>query len=163
MPDHREHLQNVSKPIDPTWGQRLWDWIWGLAKTADRAPGPQHLHEVSFSARRRWLDRADNLKGGHYRPAPLAATAEALNALSPADYGVDKSLAELNDPSLYHFHPVRAGDSLSKLAKLYYGDPAREGDILAANRDSLWEAAEISAGGTLRVPLPLVPQAADPA
>lgn len=163
VPDHREHLQNVSKPIDPTLGQRIWDWIWGLAKTADRAPGPQHLHEVSFSARRRWLDQAGNLKGGLYRPAPLAGLANELNVLSPADYGVDRSLAELNDPSLHHFHTVRAGDSLSKLALLYYGDPAREGDILAANRDTLWEAAEISAGGVLRIPLPLVSQKADPA
>lgn len=155
VPDHREHLQNVSAPVDPTLGQKLWAWLWGLAKTADRAPGPQHLHEVSFSARRRWLDRADNLKGGLYRPAPLAAMAEALNALSPVEYGVNQSLTELNDPNLYHFHPVKAGDSLDKLAKHYYGDAARQDDLLAANRDTLWEKSEISASGTVRIPLPI--------
>ena len=83
------------------------------------------MHEVSLSARRRWLDQADNLKGGLYRPAPLAGLANELNALSSADYGVDKTLAELNDATLYHFHTIRAGESLSKLALLYYGDPAR--------------------------------------
>lgn len=156
VPDHREHLKNVSKPRHPSLFQQVSDRIWGLAKTADRAPGPQRLHEVSVSARRRWLDRPAGLKGGGpYRPAPLAALGDEMDQLSPADYGVDKTVEELSDRTLYAFHKVRANDSLVKLSRLYYDDPARAGEILAANRDSLQHPSEISAGSTLRVPLPI--------
>jgi uncharacterized protein (DUF2235 family) len=157
VPDHREHLQNLSKPRHPSLMQRLSNLIWGLAKTGDRAPGPQRLHEISVSARRRWLDHPADLKGGGpYRPAPLTGLADELNQLSAADYGVDRTVAELNDPKAYLFHKVRANDSLVKIARLYYGDPDRADDLLAANRDSLQTASEISAGGTVRVPLPVV-------
>lgn len=158
VPDHREHLQNVSNPINPTLRQRLSDWFWRRAKTADRTPGPQSLYEVSVSVRRRWLDHAADLKGGGpYRPPALAGLAEQLNGLSATEYGVDKTVAQLSDPAVFVFHKVRVGDSLGKIAKRYYGDAKRSDEIFQANRDTLERPAEIAAGATIRVPRPVVP------
>jgi nucleoid-associated protein YgaU len=50
------------------------------------------------------------------------------------------------------FHVVEAGDSLAKISALFYGTPARWGDILAANRDVLGENNNLVVGRTLRIP-----------
>jgi len=122
-----------------------------------KADGPGRLHEVSVSARRCWLDHPAGLKSDSpYRPVPLAGLADELDGLSAADYGVDRTVAELSDPKIYLFHKVRANDTLGKIAKRYYGDAARADELLAANRDSLQAASEISAGGTIMVPLPVI-------
>lgn len=156
VPDHRDHLQNVSKPVDPTLRQRLSDWVWGRAKTADRTPGPQRLHEVSVSAKRRWLDQPAGLKGGGpYRPPALAGLADELTGLSAADFGVDKTIAQLSDDAAYLFHRVKANESLAKIAKRHHGDAGRAEEIFQANRDSLQHPSEIAAGATIRVPRPV--------
>jgi nucleoid-associated protein YgaU len=50
------------------------------------------------------------------------------------------------------FHVVEAGDTLAKISTLFYGTPARWGDILAANRDVLGENNNLVVGRTLRIP-----------
>lgn len=151
VPDHRAHLQNVSAPIDPTWMQKLWAWVWGLAKTADRTPGPEHLHEVHVSAKRRWLDLPENLGGGKYRPATLDRVAQALNALDPKAYGVDKPLSVLNDPKLYEMYQVRPRDTLAAIAEKKLGSKDRAGEIFEANLDRMETRSQLRAGETIRI------------
>jgi nucleoid-associated protein YgaU len=50
------------------------------------------------------------------------------------------------------YHVVTGGDTLAKISNLYYGSPARWGDILAANRDVLGETNNLVVGRTLRIP-----------
>jgi len=47
---------------------------------------------------------------------------------------------------------VQAGDSLSKIAQKYYGDPALYTKIFEANRDLLKDPDKISPGQKLRIP-----------
>lgn len=154
VPDHREYLQNISPPSDPTLLQKVGGWVWGKAKTGDRAPGPSHLYEVDVSAKRRWLDLPENLKDGvQYRPATLAGVADQLNALSTAEFGVGIPIAEQDDPARYRFHRINVGEDLNCIAEQYFGDRARAQDIFEANRDTLEEIDKIAAGARLRIPL----------
>lgn len=47
---------------------------------------------------------------------------------------------------------VQPGDSLSKIAQKYYGDPALYTKIFEANRDLLKDPNKISPGQKLRIP-----------
>ncbi len=49
-------------------------------------------------------------------------------------------------------HVVTGGDTLAKISALYYGTPARWGEILAANRDVLGESNNLVVGRPLRIP-----------
>ena len=49
-------------------------------------------------------------------------------------------------------HIVTGGDTLAKISALYYGTPARWGDILAANGDVLGENNNLVVGRPLRIP-----------
>lgn len=50
------------------------------------------------------------------------------------------------------FHPVKSGDSLSKIAKKYYGDAMRYPDIFDANTPMLKHPDKIYPGQVLRIP-----------
>lgn len=56
------------------------------------------------------------------------------------------------DASGNRVHVVAAGDTLAKISTLYYGTPARWGDILAANREVLGENNNLVVGRSLRIP-----------
>lgn len=56
------------------------------------------------------------------------------------------------DTAYTQWHEVQAGESLSKIAKKYYGDPALYTDIFAANRDILEDPNKIFPGQMLRIP-----------
>ena len=49
-------------------------------------------------------------------------------------------------------HVVQSGDSLSKIAQKYYGDPALYTKIFEANRDLLKDPNKIQPGQKLRIP-----------
>ena len=53
---------------------------------------------------------------------------------SPSDIMADIDVA---DTSIYHTHTVQSGESLSKIAKLYYGDPMKYNLIFEANTSIL--------------------------
>ena len=53
---------------------------------------------------------------------------------SPADIKANISVA---DDSVYHRHTVKSGESLSKIAKHYYGDAMKYNAIFEANTDQL--------------------------
>lgn len=50
------------------------------------------------------------------------------------------------------YHVVKAGDSLSKIAELFYGDPKLYPKIFEANRDILSDPNKIRPGQRLRIP-----------
>ncbi len=60
-----------------------------------------------------------------------------------------KSKAKVGDSV---FHTVRSGDSLSKIAKKYYGDAMRYPDIFDANTPMLKHPDKIYPGQVLRIP-----------
>lgn len=52
----------------------------------------------------------------------------------PADL---KANITVEDESVYNYHTVKGGESLSKIAKHYYGDPMKYKEIFAANTNIL--------------------------
>lgn len=52
----------------------------------------------------------------------------------------------------YHIHTVASGDSLSKIAKSYYGDPMKYKEIFEANTDILKDPNVIHPGQELKLP-----------
>jgi nucleoid-associated protein YgaU len=48
-----------------------------------------------------------------------------------------KANISVTDDSIYHRHIVQRGESLSKIAKHYYGDPMKYKQIFSANTDIL--------------------------
>jgi LysM repeat protein len=64
-----------------------------------------------------------------------------------ADIGIDASL-----PVPARIHEVVAGDTLSKIAKKFYGDAAQYNKIFEANRDQLKDPDKIQVGQKLKVP-----------
>jgi nucleoid-associated protein YgaU len=54
--------------------------------------------------------------------------------------------------NLEQWHDVVAGDTLSKIAKKYYGDPGLYMKIFEANRDVLKDPNLIKVGQKLRIP-----------
>jgi nucleoid-associated protein YgaU len=68
-----------------------------------------------------------------------------------ADLTVDLPLdASLPVPA--RLHEVKSGETLSKLAKQYYGDPNRYPRIFEANRDQLSNPDLIKVGQKLKIP-----------
>ena len=50
------------------------------------------------------------------------------------------------------YHEVVKGDTLSKIAQKYYGDPSLYPQIFEANRDILTDPNKIRIGQKLRIP-----------
>lgn len=57
-----------------------------------------------------------------------------IGGQKPADIKAD---IRVDDTSVYHRHVVRSGESLSKIAKHYYGDPMKYKQIFSANTNIL--------------------------
>jgi nucleoid-associated protein YgaU len=81
---------------------------------------------------------------------------DAIKAIDPsyadltADISLDASLpVPAASPRIYE---VVAGDTLSKLAKKFYGDAAKYPKIFEANRDQLKDPNLIKPGQKLRIP-----------
>ncbi len=110
----------------------------------DRA-GPADAWQVSASAVRRWNAAPDSLYTKQpYRPSALAKVAKALSVLPVAQYSPGDSGNRI--------HKVISGDTLSKLAKSYLGDPGKWRSIFEANRDLLDDPDEIFVGQEIRIP-----------
>jgi nucleoid-associated protein YgaU len=56
------------------------------------------------------------------------------------------------DNAFTQWHEVQPGESLSKIAKKYYGDAALYKDIFEANRDTVKDPDKIFPGQKLRIP-----------
>ncbi len=59
---------------------------------------------------------------------------KAIGGESPSDIKANITVA---DDSVYHRHIVKGGESLSKIAKHYYGDPMKYHQIFEANTNIL--------------------------
>ena len=59
---------------------------------------------------------------------------------------------EVPVPAGVRYHTVGTGDTLSRIAKQYYGNAGRWNDILAANRDVISNPDNLSPGTKLRIP-----------
>ncbi|MGC3999538.1 MAG: LysM peptidoglycan-binding domain-containing protein [Anaeromyxobacter sp.] len=64
-----------------------------------------------------------------------------------ADISIDPSL-----PAPVRVHEVVSGDTLSKIAKQFYGDAAKYQKIFEANRDQLKDPNVIKPGQRLKIP-----------
>lgn len=71
-----------------------------------------------------------------------------------ADITIDTSLPVPAAPAVAQprIYQVVAGDSLSKIAKHFYGDPAKYQKIFEANRDQLKDPNLIKPGQKLKIP-----------
>jgi len=68
-----------------------------------------------------------------------------------ADLTVDLSL-DASLPVPPQIHEVKSGETLSKIAKHYYGDPNKYPKIFEANRDQLSNPDLIKVGQKLKIP-----------
>lgn len=68
---------------------------------------------------------------------------------NPNDIMADIKVA---DESVYAYHTVERGESLSKIAKHYYRDPMKYRQIFAANTDQLDNPDLIHPGQKLKIP-----------
>ncbi len=68
---------------------------------------------------------------------------------SPTDIMAD---IKVEDESVYAYHTVESGESLSKIAKNYYKDPMKYNAIFEANRDILKNPDLIHPGQELKIP-----------
>lgn len=68
---------------------------------------------------------------------------------NPADIKANITVA---DNSVYHRHIVQRGESLSKIAKHYYGDPMKYKQIFSANTDILKNPDMIHPDQVLTIP-----------
>ena len=65
---------------------------------------------------------------------------------------VDDRIKVENPEPVGQFHTVKSGDSLSKIAKKYYGDPMKYPMIFEANKPMLSHPDKIYPGQLLRIP-----------
>ncbi|MDH3647006.1 MAG: LysM peptidoglycan-binding domain-containing protein [Gammaproteobacteria bacterium] len=90
---------------------------------------------------------ASDLSFDKTKPAEVSVAAAAAAVAGGGDRG--QSGAE---PKTEHY-VVQSGDTLSKLAKKYYGDAMQYPKIFEANRDILSDPNKINVGQKLRIPL----------
>jgi LysM repeat protein len=74
---------------------------------------------------------------------------KALGGESPSDIVADINVA---DSSIYHRHTVQSGETLGKIAKQYYDNPAKYQAIFKANTDILDNPDLIKVGQELIIP-----------
>ncbi len=63
-----------------------------------------------------------------------------------------KANISVTDESIYHKHTVKSGESLSKIAKTYYGDPMKYKQIFDANTSILSNPDVIQPDQVLVIP-----------
>lgn len=76
---------------------------------------------------------------------------KAAGGANPTDIIAD---FQVDNPTIYATHTVVKGESLSKIAKRYYGDMMKYQQIFDANRDKLTSPDEIEVGQELVIPNP---------
>lgn len=105
--------------------------------------GPEHLWQLSAAAIRRWHAAPSTLpERKAYRPKTLAALASQIEALAVSKPAMESA----------GMHSVVGGDTLGKLASIYYQDRSLWPVIYLANRDVLDDPDELFLGQTIRIP-----------
>lgn len=70
----------------------------------------------------------------------------------PEDFSDVQGGSSSNAPGADRTYTVKSGDSLSKIAKQFYGDAKKWPQIFEANRDQITNPDMIKPGQTLRIP-----------
>lgn len=144
---------NYKEYLEPTAKQGLAYKLMNRFGGGDRENGPTQLFEVSVSARRRWLDQPANLSDEkQYRPPTLSGAAGVLNALDPSKYGIGVALPVPGAGAAHELYEVKRGDTLSAIAKHFYGHAQEYPRIYNANLDKLDDPDHIYAGQLLKIP-----------
>lgn len=86
-----------------------------------------------------------------YEKDQLWDAIKAIGGTAPTDIVAD---IQVSNPSVYATHTVVKGESLSKIAKHYYGDMMKYNQIFEANRHILKNADNIEIGQVLTIPNP---------
>lgn len=143
------YTEFIADSEEPSFFYRLMN-----IRGADRIPGPAHLHEVSFSARKRWHENPQHLQDQRpYRPLTLNRVAAELNKLKATDLGVGDEFRKRISQGQYRIYRVKPRDGLRSIAKRFYGSADDETKIFEANRDFIENKNKIDAGQVLRLPL----------
>ncbi|HEY9841358.1 MAG TPA: LysM peptidoglycan-binding domain-containing protein [Candidatus Obscuribacterales bacterium] len=88
-------------------------------------------------------------------PKPASRQAATDQVLLGATGGTQGSASVSVSFELQYFqHTVKRGDNLSKIARLYLGDPNQNMDIYKANRDVMRNPDDLRIGMVIRVPVP---------
>ncbi len=150
-PNYREHLECSAK------NGLMYKAMNALAAT-DRTPGPAALHEVSVSARRRWLEEPNNLNDKvQYRPATLSRIAKDLENLEKENYGLGPKYQGAVDHSGDLMYEVKLNDTLSEIARHHYNDATKFDLIFQANLNKIDNPNRIYPGQLLRIPKVVAP------
>ena len=124
-------------------------------------PGVGSLHRLRDAVEKAWPNKLEILEHSH---AAMACAYEAGAAGLPFAAlrgSVGSDLPKVNDqitvanPSPQpqsQFYEVKSGDTLSKIAKQFYGDANKYSAIFEANQPMLKDPDEIYPGQTLRIP-----------
>ncbi|MEM9144117.1 MAG: LysM peptidoglycan-binding domain-containing protein [Bacteroidota bacterium] len=89
--------------------------------------------------------------GTQYEKNLLWDKIKEVGGESPSDIMANISVS---DTSVFHRHTVKSGESLSKIAKHYYGDPMKYTQIFEANTDQLKNPDLIHPDQVLVIPNP---------
>ena len=81
----------------------------------------------------------------------IKAVDPSFNDLS-ADISIDSSLPAPVSAASSQTYSVKSGDTLSKIAKQFYGDAGQYMKIFEANKDKLKDPDQIQAGQELKIP-----------
>jgi uncharacterized protein (DUF2235 family)/phage tail protein X len=122
---------------------------------AARSPGPSRVQDVSASARARWTSAAEELpEKTAYRPATLAAVAEALDAvrLGQERAAAPPAAPTAARPSPGDYYRIVRGDTLSAIAQKAYGPASSFAPILEANATLLGDADHIYENQLIFIP-----------
>jgi len=87
----------------------------------------------------------------NYEKDQLWDSIKAIGGSHPTDIVVD---IQVSNPGVYATHTVKKGESLSLIAKHYYGDLMKYKQIFEANRDQLDNPDKIEVGQVLTIPNP---------
>lgn len=144
-PNYKEYLENYIPPqkIGSDW--MVYKFMTSLPQS-DRMPGPSALHEISTSVKRRWHENPHNLKDGEqYRPRTLDKVSGKLNQ---CDHFQVCDFSDLD----YDLYIVKKGDTLSKIAKVFYGDAEKWNIIFEANTHKIDHQDRIYVGMSIFIP-----------
>lgn len=137
-PNSLDYLQNTAAKSLSSFG--LLKKVRGVFHSPRK--GPAHTDELALPTYQRWFAPAASLPDGKpYRPGALVGLAHQI---------ANWPYARL--PEFKSEHIVTRGDTLSQLAKTWYGEPKRYVDIFEANRDRLDDPDHLPLGLSLRRP-----------
>jgi nucleoid-associated protein YgaU len=84
---------------------------------------------------------------------PSVATAATPAATTHTGTTLGASAAGITSATEHRMHEVASGDTLSAVAKRYYGDASKYHKIFEANRDQLHDPDKIRVGQKLKIPV----------